>query len=224
MTPLVTAEQLRRLSPRCEADAIAPSLDRAFRKHEITSDRRIRHFMSQVAHECLGFTRLVENLNYTTPERIRQVWPSRFPTVASARPFVRNPRALANKVYGGRLGNKGPDDGWRYRGGGAIMVTGRTNYGLASGWTGLNLVAEPEQLRSWPVAVLAAAGFWSSNGLNAIADEDDDERIAESMVQHLIDNESDDLVQATRAVNGGRIGLEDRREWLQRAAAIWSDR
>ncbi|WP_438852501.1 glycoside hydrolase family 19 protein [Brevundimonas nasdae] len=221
---LITSAQLRLLSPSCPADVMAPALDRACRKYDIATDRRIRHFLAQVAHESVGLTRLVESLNYTTPERIRKVWPKRFPTLNSARPFVRNPQALANKVYGGRLGNKGANDGWIYRGGGLIMNTGRANYALASGHVGLNLVAEPHLLRTPEIAALAAAGFWSANGLNALADEDDDEVLARTMAEHLAVNEEDDLLDVTRGVNGGRIGLDDRRLWLQRAGRIWTDR
>lgn len=224
MNTLVTAAQLRALSPNCDAVALGPALDRACRKYNINTDRRIRHFIAQIAHESLGLTRLSENLNYTTAARIREVWPKRFPTVESARPFVSNPRALANKVYGGRLGNIGPDDGWRYRGGGLIGNTGRANYALASGHVGLNLVEEPDLLRTPDVAALAAAGFWAANGLNAVADQDDDEILAITMAEHLAVNEEDDLVAITRGVNGGLIGLADRRAWLQRTARIWSAR
>jgi putative chitinase len=221
---LISADQLHRLSPTCRAQDLAQALDRACRKYRIDTDRRLRHFLAQVAHESLGFTHLIENLNYTTAERIRQVWPRRFPTVESARPFVRNPRALANKVYGGRLGNRGPDDGWNYRGRGLIGNTGKDNYVLASSHVGLNLVEEPGLLATDEVAALAAAGFWSANGLNAIADVDAGEIVTQTMAEHLARNETDDLLEVTQGVNGGRIGFEDRRAWLAKAAAIWSGR
>lgn len=71
-----------------------------------------------------------EDLHYKSAERIREVWPSRFPTVASARPYVKNARALAIKVYGGRLGNAPApsSDGWDYRGDGLPQLTGKGNF------------------------------------------------------------------------------------------------
>lgn len=70
---------------------------------------------------------ITENLNYSA-KRLTQVWPGRFPTLASAQPYANNPQKLANKVYGGRLGNTGPNDGWLYRGRGLSQVTGKENY------------------------------------------------------------------------------------------------
>ena len=87
----------------------------------------------------------VENLNYTTAARIRQVWPTRFPNNASAQPFVRNPKALANKVYNGRMGNRnGTDDGWNYRGRGLVHITGRENYQRGGPHVGVDLVRDPD--------------------------------------------------------------------------------
>lgn len=87
---------------------------------------------------------VVENLNYTSAARIRQVWPSRFPSEAAAKPFAGNPQALANKVYGGRMGNVGVDDGWTYRGRGFVQITGRDNYARAGRKLLADLVRRPE--------------------------------------------------------------------------------
>lgn len=86
-----------------------------------------------------------ESLFYSSAARIRTVWPSRFPTEAAAAPFVRNPRALANKVYNGRLGNRmGSDDGWIFRGRGLAHPTGRDNYARAGAKLDLPLLEKPE--------------------------------------------------------------------------------
>jgi putative chitinase len=87
---------------------------------------------------------VVENLNYTTAARIRAVWPTRFPTEASAKPFVKNPQKLANKVYGGRMGNTGANDGWTYRGRGFVQITGKDNYERAGKKLLTDLVKSPE--------------------------------------------------------------------------------
>lgn len=82
------------------------------------------------AHHETGatFAPITENLNYTTVARLRAVWPKRFTSNAAAQPYVKNPKGLANLVYGGRLGNTEKDDGWNFRGRGLAQITGRANY------------------------------------------------------------------------------------------------
>lgn len=202
-SPLITAAQLQRFALRCDFMALAPALDAACRRFDIATPRRLRHFMGQVHHESMGLTRLEEVLSYSA-DRLCEVWPARFPNAASAAPFARNPRALANKVYGGRMGNVGPDDGWHYRGRGLLMTTGRQNYVEAGELIGLDLVAQPELLGQAKAAALAAAAFWKLNGCNALADRDE-------------------LELVTRRINGGLNGLADRRVQTQRAGLIWRE-
>lgn len=92
-----------------------------------------------------AFQPKAESLTYTSPERIRAVWPTRFRTLAAAKPYVRNAEALAEKVYGGRadLGNTQPGDGFRYRGRGYSQITGRANYAKFGKLLGLDLIGNP---------------------------------------------------------------------------------
>ena len=164
----------------------------------ITSRLRIAHWLAQVLYECQLGTRLQEGLRYTTAGRLRQVWPSRFPTEASALPYLRDPEALANFVYGGRMGNVLPGDGWRYHGRGLIQLTGRSAYRQIGGMVGVDIETDPEMVLSEHLLVPCAAAFWAWKGINAYAD-------------------SDDLRGVTRLVNGGRHGLHEREELLLRA-------
>ncbi len=134
MTPSQFADALTRLWPngdqkvpglRAGMIASAPSV---FARHGITTPSLVAHVMAQISHECGAGHDVVENLNYSAG-RMMQVWPSRFPSPASAAPYAHNPRALANKVYNGRMGNAaGSDDGWNFRGRGAAQTTGRAGY------------------------------------------------------------------------------------------------
>jgi putative chitinase len=120
------------------------------------SNAEVAYVMATAYHES-GSPRMVptvENLNYTSAARIRQVWPSRFPTDAAAQPFARNPRKLANHVYNGRLGNRpGSDDGWAFRGRGLDHLTGRDNYARAVAIVGADVLAQPELMLRPEIAV-----------------------------------------------------------------------
>jgi putative chitinase len=142
---LPTVKELSAAAPGAYTDIVEAISDTApvvFPKYGINTRNRALGFLSTALEES-GFRNLVENLNYSA-ERLVQVWPSRFPTVAAAGPYARSPRALANCVYGGRMGNTGPDDGWRYRGQGLIQITGRDNFARLEKITGLPLVNQPE--------------------------------------------------------------------------------
>lgn len=112
--------------------------------------------MATAYHEVGSSLRPIrENLTYTSAGRIREVWPSRFASDAAATPYVRRPQKLANLVYGGRLGNTGPNDGWTYRGGGLPQTTGKDNYAAIGKMIGVDLVAQPGQIVQPKVAVAA---------------------------------------------------------------------
>lgn len=147
-------------------------LKAAMALHAIDTPERIAAFLGQLFVESDMLTRLEENLMYTTPERLCAVWPSRFKTVESAKPYVRNPQKLANFVYANRNGN-GPEasgQGWAYRGSGYIQLTGFSNFSRAAAATGRPYVNYPELVRQPSDAALTAAWYWQTNGCNELAD------------------------------------------------------
>lgn len=163
---------------------------------QATTVLRAAHMLAQILHETAGLRVTTENLNYSA-EGLLRTWPSRFtPDLASR--LARQPVLIANHVYGGRLGNTQPGDGWKFRGRGCIQLTGRHNYGQYEAVTEAPVTRDPEPVAVSPHAALAAAWYWTSRGINRHAD-------------------ADDLEAVTRAVNGGLNGLADRRKWLDAA-------
>lgn len=220
--PLITAARLQLFARRSDYMAVAPKLEAAARRFGIDTPREVRHWLSHLYVESQGFTRLVENLNYSA-KRLTQVWPRRFPTLAAAAPYANNPRALANKVYGGRGGNTGPDDGWLYRGSGPGQITFKGNFAEAGRGLKMDLVGRPELMRTWEIGALAAAWFWDAKGLNRIVAKDDDERIRATLEATVSENEYDDVRDARQVYNGGLHGFDEVKRQLLRAAAIWGD-
>lgn len=195
MTPTLDADQwhalLTRLGVRqSTAHAWADVLADGIGPNTFSDPRDLPNFIAQCAHESGLFERLEEDLYYR-PEGLCRVWPRRFPTLSSAEPYARNPKALANKVYGGRMGNVGPNDGWLYRGRGLIQITGANNYRDMSAAISLPLLAQPELLTLPGVALDASIVWWESS---------------------VPDDDLDDVASVTRAVNGGDTGLRKRED------------
>ena len=110
--------------------SFGPNTARAIAKHYKLSPQRAAHLLGQSSHESGGFKLVSENLYYSTPERIMAVWPSRFPTVNSAKPYAKNPSGLANKVYSDRMGNgdEASSEGSFFSGRGFLQLTGKSNF------------------------------------------------------------------------------------------------
>lgn len=117
-------------------------------KYGCTGILPFRMFLANVIQESGEFSLKSENMNYTTAARLQAVWKTRFPTLQSALPFVKNPTGLANKVYGGRMGNTDPDDGWRYRGAGFIGITGKELYSKYAQFIGKDVEHAAELMRA----------------------------------------------------------------------------
>lgn len=155
-----------------QARTFAEPLAAACARFAIHTPARIAAFIGQCSMESAGFTRLEESLYYTTPERIRAVFPSRVKSLADAARLTRNPKALANVVYANRLGNgdEASGDGWRYRGRGLVQLTGRDNYVDAADGLAMPLVTNPELAALPAGACMTAAWYWHTRKLNILAD------------------------------------------------------
>lgn len=151
-------------------------------------DMELDDFLGQILHESDRLQALTENMNYSA-ERLCKVWPGRFPTLSDARPYAHNPEALANKVYGGRMGNKAPGDGWKYRARTPIGLTGYDNYAFVGELMGQDLTVMPELLEQPRFAMEACILWW-------------EDCIPDSMLG--------DPEKVTKRVNGTLIGLADR--------------
>jgi putative chitinase len=198
---VITAEQLKKAVPLCTNPAAwVEPLNNAMLLQGIAFDLDYMvEFLAQAAHESSSFNRLEENLNYTA-ERLVEVWPRRFPSITVAAQYARAPHKLADFVYGGRMGNVKPGDGWLYRGRGIPMVTGLENYQkVAKLLNDPSIVKCPDKLQTRATAALAGAAWWASNPkLNELADDT------------TADNDYADFLSITRIINGGLTGLTER--------------
>lgn len=197
---MITKEQLHHAMPRATVDNITRYVEpfqQTMEKYFITTPLRMAHFVSQLAHESLELKHVSENLNYSKAGLIA-TFPKYFKDPALAASLEHKPEAIANLVYGNRMGNVDAGDGWRFRGRGLIGITGKTNYVNLSKETGIPCVAQPELLEGAECAVLSAGWFWNKYLINAMAD-------------------ADDVVAVTKRINGGLIGLQSRKEYLKLA-------
>lgn len=148
---LITTDQLRKIATTLSAvksQEMTDLINDLCVKYGCTSTLSFRMFLANVIQESGEFGLKSENMNYRTADRIKAVWPGRFPTIESATPFVKYPQALANKAYGGRMGNTAPNDGWLYRGAGFIGITGKELYSKYAAYIKLPVEQAAELMRT----------------------------------------------------------------------------
>jgi putative chitinase len=198
---VVTSEQLTKLHIN---PTLAEPLNETFAKFNINSVRQQAAFLGQCGHECGNFKVFEENLNYRA-ETLMKLWPKRFPTLEFAKQYEKNPKKIANSVYASRMGNRdeASGDGYRFRGRGAIQLTGHSGYFHAGQACGVDFVMNPDLVATPKYALMTAGWFWSTHGCNPLAD-------------------NADWVGLTKKINGGTIGLDDRVKHTQEAIAVLS--
>ena len=172
---------------------VADQIPSVMEKFAINTPLRLCHFLSQCAHESGNFKFTKENLNYSA-ESLVKVFSKYFKDLATAKEFERKPDAIANKVYGGRMGNTEPNDGSLYKGRGYIQLTGKQNYSAFDKVVDEDILANPE-LVATKYPMLSAAWFWNSRSLNTLADKGDSDAT---------------VTEITKKINGGTHGLSDR--------------
>lgn len=197
-------DQLRQIIPKNPyVNYWYEALSQLLPDYQIDTPERMAAFLAQCAHESGNFVFIKENLNYKAPS-LRKVFPKYFPTDGLALQYANKPEKIANRVYANRMGN-GPEesgDGYKFCGRGLIQVTGRDNYT----WFAASLGIEPEEaseyMETFEGAAQSACWFWETNNLNQWADRGD-------------------ILTITKRINGGTIGLEDRKKHYEHALHVF---
>ena len=201
---MVTSEQLRQLK-------IDPGLvdyfNETFDRFDISTPARQACWIGQCGHECGNFRIMEENLNYRAatllklfPRTPKRAWGF---TPEEAAAYEKQPKRIANRIYGNRMGNRdeASGDGWRFRGSGFLQLTGHSNFYHAGKALGVDFVMEPELVRTPKYAAQTAGWFWQTHKINQHAD-------------------GRDFVTMTKRINGGTIGLDDRIKHINQALAV----
>jgi putative chitinase len=204
----LTLEHLQACLPeakKANLEKFVEGLNETFEHFEIDTPKRMAMFIAQTAHESGNFAATQENLNYSA-KGLSGTFKKYFPTEESATAYARKPEKIANKVYGSRMGNgaESSGDGYKYRGRGVIQLTGKDNYTACGKALGMDLLADPDSVAENPVAVLSAGWFWNTRRLNDWADKGD-------------------VLTVTKKINGGTIGLADRKKHYEHILEVLED-
>lgn len=164
-------------------------------KAGITDPQELAMLLGQIAAETGQFKLVSENLKYR-PEVAKKMWPKRFPTLDYAKQVLAaGPVAFADVIYGNRMGNTAPGDGYKYRGRGLMQLTGKANYLAFERATGIKVVDNPDLVATDPrIAALSAIHYWKTRVRGKA--------------------NMQDLSDVTRKINGGLNGLEHRRSYV----------
>jgi len=201
----ITKEQLQKFFEDTDEeiiDSFVEPLNKAMEHFEINTTERVAMFLAQVGHESAGLTATKENLNYKAAT-LTKIFPKYFHD-RDPEEYAHQPEKIANLVYSNRMGNGDEDsgDGYKYRGRGLIQLTGHDNYKHFADSMGMDIDEAVSYLEGPEGAAMSAAWFWNSRKLNAVAD-------------------AGDVTHATKLINGGTIGLEERKALYEEALEIF---
>ena len=186
-----------------DAEAWADAAMEILPKYDITTPNRIAGFFAQCGHESMNFTALSENLNYRA-ETLEKLFSKYFSKAGrNAADYAKQPEKIANIIYANRMGNgdTASGDGYRFRGRGVIQLTGKDNYSAFALSIKMTLLDVIGYVQTKKGALESACWYWNSRKLNTACDEND-------------------IVKMTKLVNGGTIGLEDRKKHYEEALKV----
>ena len=177
--------------------AFGPGTIKAAAAYYKLNRNRAAHFFGQTSHESGNFKAFSENLNYGA-KGLLGIFRKYFPTETLARQYERQPQKIANRVYANRMGNgdEASGDGWKYRGRGALQLTGKSNYQAFADYIGRPDVMSNPDLVAGELCFESALFFFDRNKLWSICDQG----INDAAITAL-----------TKRINGGHHGLDDRK-------------
>lgn len=210
----ITGALLKAIAPSLDilrANSLAAALNKITEVYGMNTPEVLPSFLAQLAHESNEFRDKAENLNYSA-QAIVKTWPGRFKTIEEAQPFARNPHALANKVYNGRMGNaSGSNDGWNFRGSGFMQMTGRDSFvpyfRYKKAGKGYQFDETPQSVED-VVELLRTNDEWAIDGACW------EFAVCKDCIPKA---EAKDFIGITKAINGGTIGLDSRIQYYQKA-------
>ena len=169
---------------------------KAAMNHYKMSPIRAAHFFGQTSHETGHFAAFSENLNYSASGLLK-VFPKYFTALTDAQAYERKPEKIANRVYGNRMGNgnEASGEGFKFRGRGALQLTGKSNYEAFSKFLNKPEIMTNPDLVATEYAFESAIYFFEKNGLWAICDKGIDDAT---------------ITAVTKKINGGVNGLAER--------------
>jgi putative chitinase len=178
--------------------AFGPSTLKAAMLYYKMTPIKATHFFAQTAHETGNFKTFSENLNYSA-DGLMKIFPKYFKTLEEAKQYEKKPEKIANKVYGNRMGNGDEltGEGYKFRGRGALQLTGKSNYEAFSKFLNKPEIITNPDLVATEYAFESAIFFFDKNGLWAICEKGVDEAT---------------ILALTKRINGGTNGLEHRKE------------
>lgn len=204
MAFILSKEQFADLAPKAKnSDELYAAMSELCPKYDVNTPERLAGFIAQCGHESAGFTVMSENLNYSA-DGLNKIFPKYFVKAGrDAAAYARNPEKIANVVYASRMGNgdTASGDGWKHRGRGYIQLTGKDNYTKFAAAVGKSVDEAVKYLDTVKGALESALWFWKANKLNDTADKND-------------------ITAMTKKINGGTIGLEDRKKHYEHALDV----